>query len=67
MGVQLIPVQENIIMGVQLIPVFDLDFSLAFYLAFVLISTFARLLKNKQQMRHRGMDATIRFSASGTR
>ena len=36
-------------------------------LAFALIPTFARLLKNKRQMRNRGMDAAIRRIASGTR
>ena len=40
-------------------PSFDLDFAL--------IPTFAKLLKNKRQMRNRGMDATIRLVASGTR
>ena len=40
-------------------PSFDLDFAL--------IPTFAKLLKNKRQMRNRGMDATIRLAASGTR
>ena len=36
-------------------------------LAFTLIPTFAKLLKNKRQMRNRGMDATIRLAALGTR
>ena len=39
-----------------------LDKSISFDLAFALIPTFARLLKNKRQMRNGAMDGGIRFS-----
>ena len=49
---------NKLILGVQLT---------SFDLTFALIPTFARLLKNKRQMRNDAMDGDIRLVASGTR